>query len=108
MINGLRITIDGEVEPFQMDATDGRALPNAVGGYIEMVTSADGRLVFWVNENGKLDGLPFNGVATKLLWRFNPAFLGQDFLCGPVVLTGNSDVNGDVTSIPSDFNLVTE
>lgn len=41
-------------------------LQNAVGGYIEMIYLADGRFMV-VNEEGRLLGLPFNRIATRLL-----------------------------------------
>ena len=43
-----------------------RELQNAVGGYIEVVHLADGRIMV-VNEDGKVQGLPFNMAATQIL-----------------------------------------
>jgi hypothetical protein len=65
-------------------------LQQTVGGYIEHLYSDDRQVDFWLNEEGKLERLPINNVATDLLWALNPAFVGRDVLVGPVVLTGNN------------------
>ena len=41
-----------------------------------------------------------NALATKLWWLLNPAAVQQDVLCGPVVLTGGADDNGETLSLP--------
>ena len=41
------------------------ALQAAVGGDIELVYTHDGRAMY-INENGKLDGLPLNAQATQI------------------------------------------
>jgi hypothetical protein len=64
-------------------------LQKQVGGYIERVSSADGTVDLWVDEEGKLKSYPINNCATDLLWLLNPIFQGQDVLCGNVVLTGH-------------------
>jgi hypothetical protein len=65
-------------------------LQQTVGGYIEHLFSEDRTVDFWMNEEGKLERLPVNNVATDLLWLLHPAFVGRDVLVGPVVLTGNN------------------
>lgn len=87
------------------DGASLKFLQGAVGGYIEhLCTPYDGpantwpgKLDFWMNEEGKLVGLPINNVATDFLWSVWPAFRGEDVLCGNVVLTGNkAPENADV------------
>jgi hypothetical protein len=74
---------------------------DAPGHYIEHVNSADDRIDFWLNEEGKLYGLPINNVATDILWALNPAFRGQDVLVGNVVLTSHQ--GPETASVPDGF-----
>lgn len=76
-----------------------KPLQELVGGYIEAVTSDTGDTTFWLNEEGKLIGLPLNAAATALLWELNDAFAGRDFLMGPVVITGGVDDEGATLGI---------
>ena len=76
-------------------------LQQRVGGWIEAVASQDGDVTLWVNEEGKLMGLPVNGLATELWYKLNPSVAGFDVLCGPVVVTGGCDASGDTLSIPA-------
>ena len=94
----LRIDVDGTVT----------ALPDAsyetihlgVGGWIEAVPT-DGRIVIWVNEEGKLNHLPFNPLG-HALWaqvdRYGCIAAG-DWLAGPCVITGPADDVGNTTSV---------
>jgi len=50
------------------------------GGYIEQVSSQDLRICFWCNDNGKIEGLPGNELATQLCWATNPLMAGRDVL----------------------------
>jgi hypothetical protein len=60
-------------------------LQGAVGGYVETVDFGDGCLG-WLNEEGKLDGLPINRVATELC-RLHQAIALDDYIAGPMVIT---------------------
>jgi hypothetical protein len=79
----------------------------AVGGYIEMVphdAPEAQTLTAYCNEYGKLDRLPVNMTATRFLR------MRGDILCGPVVLIGGPDDEGEDTALPADtrMRLVTE
>lgn len=110
-IDVVTIQVDGtmESETIERGAT---ALQQRVGGWIEAVTSSDGQVTLWVNEEGKLEGLPVNELATELWYLLSPEFAGHDVLCGPVVVTGGCDDRGDTLSIPSGLrgvlNVVTK
>ena len=71
------------------DGASLRFLQDAVGGYIEHLCEPKGRVDFWFNDEGKIHGLPLNGMATELLGAFWPEWRGCDVLVGNVVLTGN-------------------
>jgi hypothetical protein len=81
-------------------------LQGVVGGYIEHLATSDGATDFWMNEEGKLDGLPVNDVATdvlRLLYPWSreqvwPGGPGEPYLVGNVVLTGNN--RAETASVP--------
>ena len=54
---------NGEIVP--LEDVSLKSLQSAVGGLIEMVLATEGRIMF-VNEEGKLLGLPVNEQATKI------------------------------------------
>ncbi len=72
------------------------ALQGAVGGWIQAVDLSD-RLTLWVNEEGKMVGLPHNRYA-QLLW--DEAY-GEhtDYIVGNAVITGGSDEDGETVSL---------
>lgn len=82
----LTYTVDGEYE----------TLSRGVGGFIEAVTLSPS-LVMWCNEEGKLNGLPRNAVATR--WFDNIFGEGRDVIVGDVVFTGETDDEGYMNSL---------
>jgi hypothetical protein len=71
-------------------------LSRAVGGMIEAVTLPNG-LTLWVNEEGKMDGLPVNDYATRL---FASAFgAGIDIIVGDAIVTGGADDEGETLGL---------
>jgi hypothetical protein len=80
------------------DSQELKQLQSLVGGMIEAVTMQNGDTM-WVNEEGKLLGLPINSVATQwlLISRIGTGF-DADIICGDVVLMGAVDEDGDVQS----------
>jgi Domain of unknown function (DUF3846) len=85
----LQMLVDGSVE--------------AVYGYREIdgTVSDQPRITFYLNDEGKLRGLPPNPLATALWWHFNPSAVHADFLVGPVIVTGY-DPAGHDTDVPED------
>ncbi len=84
-----------------------RPLQQAVGGLIEHVGIESGEVSFWANEESKMQrDWPerVNQVATELLCRLDPRWLGWDVLVGTVVLTGGDDGDGGSRTVP-DFLL---
>ena len=70
-------------------------LSGAVGGYIECV-GLRGDLDMWVNEEGKLQGLPLNPIGTRI-WS---VFYGPtDTIVGDVIFTGGVDENGETLGL---------
>lgn len=69
---------------------------------LERVTTPHGDL--WVDEDGKLKGLPVNMMATYLWWKLSPECEGLDVLRGPVFVTGPDD--GEGFSLPVSDELI--
>jgi hypothetical protein len=70
-------------------------LSGAVGGWIECVALSDD-LDMWVNEEGKLVGLPVNVIGTRM-WR--AAFGPTDVIVGNVIFTGGVDDEGETLGL---------
>ena len=87
------IPAEGEpyIEDIKGDFVDYDTLSSNVGGWIECV-GLEQDLDLWVNEEGKLNGLPFNPLAT-LLWMnyFGPT----DMIMGNAIITAGVDENGE-------------
>lgn len=66
-------------------------LQKFVGGYIEIVHVADGKLCMVVNEEGKINHLPMNPVATRLFSVLAPAPI-NDFIVGNVLICGSDEI----------------
>lgn len=104
------IPVDGPVRIETAPSGDDRLqyLQGIVGGYIEAVNVQEvltdrGRrrapATVWVNEEGKILGLPINPRATDLC----AATIGgwfADVICGDVVVLGPPDQRGDETTCP--------
>ena len=73
---------------------------SVVGGYIEGVY-LDGATAY-VNEEGKLHGLPKNEAATALAHAHN-AIYGDDWIAGNMLIVGNSDDEGEMASLTTEW-----
>lgn len=86
MLAGITLTTDNKALP--MEKTDYEAVSKAVGGYIEHITLA-GKFegfAMYLNEEGKLNGLPMNKAATAI-WEM--CYGQTDVLVGDVVFLSN-------------------
>ena len=71
-------------------------ISQAVGGWIEVVGLDKRQADLWVNEEGKLKGLPQNPIATSL---FMEEHGRMDVIVGNVIITGGTDENGDTLGL---------
>lgn len=78
-----------------------RQMQAHVGGWIEAV-SLDGGTMY-INEEGKLRGLPFNWVATEVATVHGAIARNRDLIVGNAIVLGPTDDNGDDTAIPDDL-----
>lgn len=90
-INGLVVRADGTTERVMVDGLED--YQRIVGGYIEHVGLPDGSAMY-VNEEGKIHGLPINDRATEISGLF--AF---DVIYGDVLVLGPGTNGGDDTSV---------
>lgn len=95
----LTISTDGTVEKVTLtDPDDYHTISGVIGGHVERVPLENYTLLMWVNEEGKLKGLPHNPVAQKLWDKEWGA--GTDYVVGNVVITGDDTSEGETGSLP--------
>jgi hypothetical protein len=69
-----------------------------VGGWIQLVRLGD-RGDLYLNEEGKLDGLPQNPTATAL---YSEEYGLNDFIVGDVIITGGADNEGNTVGLSNE------
>jgi len=74
-------------------------LKDLVGGWIESIPMPMNCHAF-INEEGKLIGLPINPLATTL---YNLAVHGSDMVAGNAVVFGPPNEDGDETPVTDEF-----
>lgn len=105
----LLVPVEGPVVELVIPASDDgaslRVLQEAVGGYIEalplpeFIEGAD-RATCYINEEGKLERLPFNGRATDFFVPGVGLFFG-DYIAGPLVIVGFDPETGSHRDVPA-------
>ncbi|MCT1812634.1 DUF3846 domain-containing protein [Micrococcus luteus] len=89
-------------DPVTITEAEGlEALQKAVGGFVEPVPGED--FTAWVNEDGKVVGLPFNPRADRFLHLAIPDLPTWDCIVGPVIITGGADEDGEDTDITDEL-----
>ncbi|ARP71761.1 DUF3846 domain-containing protein [Streptomyces pluripotens] len=87
----------------QLDKRDVDAFRALVGGHLQVINLERPAATMYLNDEGKLDGLPFNPRATALLWAHNAAFRDQDVIAGDAFIVGVPDRHGDDTTAPTEL-----
>jgi hypothetical protein len=87
-------------DPVEVDIPEGYpghldGLQAAVGGWIEYVPTEQD-VTLYCNEEGKIEGLPANRVATAA---FGQLIQPHDYLAGDVVIIGPQDDEGNDTDL---------
>jgi len=75
-------------------------IKDVVGGFLESVTLYKLGVTMWINEEGKLLGLPVNPIGT-MFW--TAEYGSTDTIVGNIVLTGIPDNEGWLTGLDEDF-----
>jgi hypothetical protein len=99
---GIRIDVDGTISP--LPDLSYESIKAGVGGWIEAAPTA-ASIVIYLDEEGKIKGLPLNPVA-NMLWALVDEFgciADGDFLVGPVVVLGPYDDEGENTPLDADM-----
>jgi hypothetical protein len=73
-------------------------LQTQVGGYVQAVGIPDVGVSFYLNEEGKLEGLPVNARASRLAHRHH-AVRPSDFIVGDVVVVGPVTARGEESGL---------
>ncbi len=94
------VKTSGEV--FEVNAEGLSEIQRAVGGYIEAIEAGRFGSGF-VNEEGKLKGLPDNVIATAVWHRANKIHKFSDYLVGDVLFCGMPDAAGNSQDISKEF-----
>ena len=100
-VQGLVIEADGNLSLQNINVDKGNDLRVLLGGWIECAPCADSELSFWINEEGKLNGLPFNELGTALWHLTTPIMRNHDILVGTVVITGGVGPEGETLTLPA-------
>jgi|TARA_Y100000296_G_C5127204_1_gene233512 hypothetical protein len=85
------IIIKPNEAPVVKEVTDVKA--ELDGGWLEGLTFNDGTIAY-VDEEGKMKGLPVNELATRICRTFNVGLNPDDVIVGTFILCGTLDENG--------------
>jgi hypothetical protein len=89
------ISTENDIEVAEVDEISYDTLYEGVNGLVELV-SLNRDVDMWVNEEGKVNGLEPNLLAT-LIW--NKIFPNPDVIMGNVVITGGVDEEGNTLGL---------
>lgn len=99
MMNQLALVIKTDGTKEVVLFTEGSFLELAqktVGGWIQLVRLNSKGIDLYLNEEGKLDGLPQNPVATAL-WSEDYGL--TDYIVGDVIITGGANSEGETVGL---------
>lgn len=106
----VKVPAEGTATVIDYSGNELENLQSHVGGWIEQITLSQGNYTMFVNEEGKLNGLPYNMKATALFIANFPTT--DDIIVGDVLITGGVDKEGEqlgldqatASEIVSEFN----
>jgi hypothetical protein len=104
-INSIVIPADDEqlLDQRQIKPASLADYQDLVGGYIEAVDLTHPPARMYVNEEGKLRGMPMNRRATMLLWMHNRAFRYGDIIAGDAFLVGPTSRESQDTAVRDEY-----
>jgi hypothetical protein len=96
----IKLNTDGIAEEISLagEGSQLKQLQDAVGGWIQAV-DLNNELTLWCNEEGKLNHLPINSLATDLWEEF---FGKTDIIVGNVIFTGGTGEEGETLGLNED------
>jgi len=96
-LKGVVITTANEVT-FRDDLRDLTVMQGIVGGWLEAIQLGDGSTMY-LNEEGRLHGLPFNTIATDVCGIGGRPDLLMQGIVGDVLIVGPPDYEGEDTDL---------
>lgn len=90
------IKTDDTIDILSVESMNYDTISAAVGGWIEGVPLEG--VTAYVNEEGKINGLPTNKIATLLAHQSNAIF-PNDYIVGNMIVMGPIDDEGEETSL---------
>lgn len=103
MIRAILLTEDNIKAVVHLDESSLSDYQHYLRGSIQAVRLSE-NLVLWCNEEGKLNGMKTNLLASVLLSYHYPET--QDFIVGPALIVGPTDEDGIDTAIRADEELM--
>lgn len=100
-MKALLVTTDNEVKLLDEDFHYER-INELVGGWIEAVNFGDNSFFAYINEEGKIIGLPENKLATEFWYNSGQRILLGDYLAGNALFFGEVDDEGNNTDVPQE------
>ena len=102
MKTAVKVTAEGTASLIDLDADSNEllTLQTAVGGLIEVKTLQGGYTMF-MNEEGKLLGLPINQRGTEIWMAHFPDF--PDVIVGNIVIAGQTDEEGEQLGLEPEY-----
>jgi len=91
----IHISTDNKIEVMEVEQIEYDTLYEAVNGLVELV-SINEDIDMWLNEEGKVNGLEPNIIASLL---YNKVFPNFDVIMGDVVITGGADDEGNTVGL---------
>lgn len=101
-MKAILVQTNGKVDLIDKDWTY-HEIVEAVGGTIDAVSFGENDYFAFINDEGKLLGLPENEIATSVWYESGARVMLGDYLAGNVLFFGETDENGDNTDVPSDL-----
>jgi hypothetical protein len=99
MTKALLLSADGQHRPLELpDETSYEVIKEAVGGWLDTVSTKNGAVVGYLHDEGLLIGLPVNTVASLL---FSRPLVGNVVLVGG--LSPEGDYDGENHDLPAPF-----
>lgn len=89
---------DGTLLDYDISEVNAESINEIVGGWFQAVPV--GQFTLWVNEEGKLLGLPHNEMA-QVLWDKNYG-KGTDYIVGNALITGGVDDEGETLGLTTE------
>lgn len=103
-MKAILITPENEIEVLDEDF-DLKTIQSYLGGWIEVVNFGPDNPHFfaYINEQGKLEGLPVNEIVTAFWYNSGQRILLGDVIVGNVLFFGQVDDEGNNTDVPDDL-----